>query len=264
MAAEALFVPDGDGFRPTDATLGPWGPTLLHGGAVSALCVLLLEELGGPELVSTRFSIDLVRPVTVSHLDVEGKVVRTGRRLQLVEATLLSGGKLAGRASLLRLRPEPVELPPGAPASPSLRPPPDAPEQFFDPPMLIADRPVFAGTGIEMRVPDPDRFGAGVAWFRLMLPVLPGRPGSAMARAAAAADFGNGVSGFRGPDMAVAFPNADLTVYLSRPVEGEWVRLEATSIWGDDGIGLTHSMLADLAGPVGVAQQSLVLSPAAG
>ena len=69
---------------------------------------------------------------------------------------------------------------------------------------------------------------------------------------------------FRGPDMAVAFPNADLTVYLGRPVEGEWVRLEATSTWGDDGIGLTHSTLADLAGPVGVAQQSLVLSPAAG
>jgi len=128
--------------------------------------------------------------------------------------------------------------------------------------MLIADRPVFAGTGIEMKVPDPDRFGAGVAWFRLMLPVLPGRSGSPMARAAAAADFGNGISGFRDEVMQIAFPNADLTVYLARPVEGEWVRLESTSTWGDDGIGLTHSRLADLSGPVGVAQQSLVLSRA--
>src|SRR5439155_5239403 len=72
VAPDALFVPEGDGFRPTDATLGPWGADMLHGGAVSALCVLLLEELGGPELVSTRFSVDLVRPVTVNHLDVEG------------------------------------------------------------------------------------------------------------------------------------------------------------------------------------------------
>jgi hypothetical protein len=83
-----------------------------------------------------------------------------------------------------------------------------------------------------------------------------------MARAAAAADFGNGISGFRGAEIEVAFPNADLTVYLSRPVEGEWVRLESTSTWSDEGIGLTHSTLADLSGPVGVAQQSLVLSRA--
>src|SRR5207302_1278241 len=83
--------------------------------------VLMLEELGGLGLVSTRFSVDLVRPVTLNHLDIEGKVVRTGRRLQLLEATLLSAGKLAGRASLLRLRPEPVDLPPGTPAPPSPR-----------------------------------------------------------------------------------------------------------------------------------------------
>jgi hypothetical protein len=40
------------------------------------------------------------------------------------------------------------------------------------------------------------------------------------------------------------------------------VRLESTSTWSDEGIGLTHSTLADLSGPVGVAQQSLVLSRA--
>ena len=59
VAAEALFVPDGDGFRPTDATLGPWGPTLLHGGAVSALC--LEGQLVGFWLRTRR----AIRPVAV-------------------------------------------------------------------------------------------------------------------------------------------------------------------------------------------------------
>jgi acyl-coenzyme A thioesterase PaaI-like protein len=78
---EALFLPDGDGFKATSASLGPWGPDMLHGGAVSALLVQLLEEQGGPGWVPSRFTCDLVRPVTTGHLDIEGRVVRQGKRI---------------------------------------------------------------------------------------------------------------------------------------------------------------------------------------
>ena len=40
------------------------------------------------------------------------------------------------------------------------------------------------------------------------------------------------------------------------------MRLAAQSVWRPDGIGLTRSDLADRAGPIGTADQSLVLSPA--
>jgi len=230
---------------------------------VSALCVLLLEELGGPGPESARFTIDLVRPVTTGRLHVEGRIVRDGRRIQLLEAELRSADKLAGQCSLLRVRPQPVELPADGPALAN-DPPPDSPEAFFEAPRFEPGRTFFAGSGIDMRVPDPERFGAGVAWYRLALPIVPGRQPPPMARAVAAADFGNGISGFRDRVMAIAFPNADLTVHLARPPQGEWVRLQSASVWRAEGIGLTRSELADREGPVGVAQQSLVISPAPG
>jgi hypothetical protein len=51
-------------------------------------------------------------------------------------------------------------------------------------------------------------------------------------------------------------------LHLGRQPEGEWVRLEATSEWRPDGIGLARGELADRNGSIGLAQQSLVLSAA--
>jgi acyl-CoA thioesterase len=62
----------------------------------------------------------------------------------------------------------------------------------------------------------------------------------------------------------VAFPNADLVMHLGRQPQGEWVRLEARSEWRPDGIGLARGELADRNGSIGLSQQSLVLSAAAG
>src|SRR5207248_9509012 len=71
-----------------------------------------------------------------------------------------------------------------------------------------------------------------------------------------------GISGFReGPvEMTMAFPNADLVVHLSRPPEGEWVRLEAASEWRTEGYGLTRSHLADRDGPIGTRSESTRLN----
>jgi len=258
---EALFLPDGDGFKATPASLGPWGPDMLHGGAVSALLVQLLEEQGGPGWVPSRFTCDLVRPVTTGHLDIEGRVVRQGKRIQLLEAELLADGKLSARCTYLRMSEVPVDLPDGAPRE-DATPPPDGPEQFHQPPMFEPDKVFFVRTGIEMRVPDPNVFGGGVAWYRLMLPVLAGREMPPMASVVAAGDFGNGLSGFRDRafPQGVTFLNADLDVHVFRPPVGEWVRLKAISAWNPNGTGLALGELADTTGPIGVSQQSLVLS----
>jgi len=137
------------------------------------------------------------------------------------------------------------------------------PEDMFDAPRFDTNRTFFVGAGIEMRVPDPAQFGGGVAWYRLMIPTTPGREPSPTARAAAAADFGNGVSGFRTNQfIPVSFPNADLVVHFSRQPRGDWVRLEAISEWRPDGIGLSRGRLGDREAVFGVSEQSLVLSAA--
>lgn len=255
---EALFERDGARFVPTAATTGPWGDDLMHGGPVSALCTELLEEAGGPEYESVRVSMDFIRPLIQRPFTVDCRVVREGRRLQLLEAELRVETTAVARCSVVRIRPMPVDVP----AQDDRQAPPDTPEEFFVAEGFRVEGTFFAGAGIEMRVPTAGEFAGGTAWYRLMLPVLAGRTPSPMARAAAAADFGNGISGFREWPPRVAFPNADLVVHLDRSPEGEWVRLESRSTWRPDGIGLARSQLADRTGPVGVAEQSLVLSPA--
>lgn len=258
---EALFVPEGDGYLPTEATLGPWGADLLHGGAVSALATTLMEEAGDPEYTSLRFSADFVRALPQRPLRAAVRGVRKGRRLEVLECDLEEDGRLVARCSLLRVRPQPLPLPEGGPVEWD-GPPPDSPEAFHAAPKFFPERSFFLGSGIEMRVPRPGVFGGGVGWFRLLLPAVPGRDPSPMARAAAASDFGNGISGFsEGPvEMPLAFPNADLVVHLARPPLGDWIRLDASSEWREDGYGLTRSLLADRDGTVGTAEQSLVLS----
>ncbi|MBV8305153.1 MAG: thioesterase family protein [Acidimicrobiia bacterium] len=260
---EALFLPEGDGWMPTEAGLGPWGPDLLHGGAVSALAIMLMEDEAHDDYEAVRYSADFVRALPMTRMEGAVRTVRKGQRLEVLDCELTAGGRLVARCSLVRVRPQSLMLPEGAPM-PSLlgEPPPDTPEAFHAAPAFDPGRTFFVGAGIEMRVPDPARFGAGVAWYRLMIPTAPGRPPSPTARAAAAADFGNGISGFRNEYIPVAFPNADLVVHLGRQPEGEWVRLQATSEWRPDGIGLARGELGDRNGGIGLSQQSLVLSAA--
>ena len=257
---EALFLPDGDGWMPTEASLGPWGADLLHGGAVSALAIMLMEDEADDDYEAVRYSADFIRALPMSRFDASVKTVRKGQRLEVLDCELTVKDRLVARCSLVRVRPQALTLPEGAPAPPDGQPP-DSPEAFHDAPRFDPTRAFFVGSGIEMRVPDPGRFGAGVAWYRLMIPTVPGREPSPTARAAAAADFGNGLSGFRNEFIPVAFPNADLVMHLGRQPQGEWVRLEATSEWRPDGIGLARGELADRNGSIGLSQQSLVLSP---
>jgi hypothetical protein len=259
---EALFLPDGEGWMPTEACLGPWGADLLHGGAVSALAIRLMEDEADDDYEAVRYSADFIRALPMARLDATVHTVRKGQRLEVLDCELAAGGKLVARCSLVRVRAQPLTLPEGAPA-PTDEPPPDSPEIFHDAPRFDPNRTFFVGSGIEMRVPDPDRFGAGVAWYRLMIPTTPDRQPSPTASAGAAADFGNGLSGFRNEYIPVAFPNADLVMHLGRQPQGEWVRLEARSEWRPDGIGLARGELADRNGSIGLSQQSLVLSAAA-
>ena len=259
-AFEALFVADGDGYLPTAATHGPWGPGLLHGGPVSALCAMALENASDPDLQSTRLTVDMIRPVTMHHITLETRVVKTGRRLQLLEGALICDGKLGARATLLCLRPQALELPPEA--DDGRTPAPDAPEDFPEgrPPPILGEQPFFLGSGIEVRAPGGSAFDTGFGWFRLKLPVVAGREPSPMQRAAAAADFGNGISGFGGRfPHAYRFVNADLAVYLFRPPEGEWIRMASHSWWDAGGVGLAESQLGDRQGLAGSGHQSLAL-----
>jgi hypothetical protein len=258
LSPNALFDIDGERYIPSTATPGPWGADLMHGGALGALVVHVLESTGADDVVPVRFTADFVRPLLGQPLTIVANVARSGKRSQLVEGVVRAGDVEIARCSLLSIRPVPVELPAGAARQDA--PPPDAPDDFAPTDGRMDTQESFFGNGIEMR--SREGFQGSVAWFRLVLPTVPGVEPSPMARAAAAADFGLGISSYGEWPPRLSYPNADLVVHCERPAAGEWVRVAARSVWQDTGIGLCTMQLADTAGDFAVGEQTQVLSPA--
>jgi hypothetical protein len=74
------------------------------------------------------------------------------------------------------------------------------------------------------------------------------------------ADAGNGVSS--SADVREwLFINTDLTVHLTRLPAGDWVGMDAHSVYDASGIGAAHTVLHDERGPIGHGAQSLFVAP---
>jgi hypothetical protein len=114
---------------------------------------------------------------------------------------------------------------------------------------------------MDIRFVEGSDFGLGpaLAWFSLTRPLIDDEPPSPLARALAAADFGNGIS--RAVDFgAYLFINTDLSVHLHREPQGEWVLVDARTHLEPSGAGLARSALSDLRGQIGLAAQSLFVA----
>ena len=123
---EAFYEPDGDGFRPTELTRGPWSPNAQHGGPPSALLGRAIERLdGGETFVVSRITLEILRPVPLARLEVEASIQRPGRSVQLAVATLRSDGNEIMRATAWRIRVQPDVL---REAVGAVAPPPAGPE----------------------------------------------------------------------------------------------------------------------------------------
>src|SRR2546422_4672830 len=96
------------------------------------------------------------------------------------------------------------------------------------------------------------------AWMRQRVPLVAGTPTSPLERVLVAADSGSGVSAAIEHKGFTAI-NADLTVSVHRPLEGEWVGLDCLSIYEPHGVGLADTRLHDMHGPIGRALQSLLV-----
>jgi hypothetical protein len=260
MSDEPLFVPRGADFIPTEHTRGPWDPRHQHGGAVAALVARAVERRAGDEFCVTRLTVELMRPVPLERLAVDLAVPRPGRRVLGITVSLSAGDLETEvvRAHAVAVRR--TDLPTGEGHASFLEPGPDEgavrPFGFDD----GDDQPAFHRTGMEVRFVDGgfDRPGPARAWFRLRRPVVGDEEPSGVQRAAAAADFGNGVSWVL-PAESWIFLNPDLTLHLARPPQGEWVGLDAMTLPSDEGMAMAESAVYDRGGRLGRAVQSLLL-----
>jgi acyl-coenzyme A thioesterase PaaI-like protein len=266
--AESIFIPAGDGrFEPTEHARGPWDPRALHGGAPAALIARAFERMEpGTELAIARLGFEFLRPVPLAPLTLTTRIVRKGRRVQELAAELSAdlGGtgaqELICRASALRLRPVPDDLPSSGQAPPAAMPSREH-GRAVEYALNRAAGTSLATSGMEMSwLNDPWGLGPGKVWMRLRHPLLPDEQATPLVRAVATADFGNGVSAEL-PFEDYLFINADLTIHLWRAPRGEWIGLDAQTLLQDGGTGIAESVLHDEHGAVGRAFQTLVVQP---
>lgn len=260
LGNDSIFLCNGDDILPTELARGPWSPGAQHGGAPAALLTAIAERqiAAEPGWVLARLTLEFLRPVPIQPL-LASAAVQPGGSVRRVEVCLFHEGMPVVRGVAMFIRERELDLSP-TPA-PSELPLPDACGEPLRIPGM-AMQTSFHYTAMESRVAagSVTQPGRAAAWFRLTVPLVRGWTTSAAARAAAAADFGNGIS-WTVPLDRFLFANADLTVSLHRQPRGEWVGVDATTVVQPNGIGLTTSTLHDEQGRIGVAQQALVIKP---
>jgi Thioesterase-like superfamily len=260
MTGEPIFRSDGDAYAPTNHARGPWDPLALHGGAPAALLAREVEQLTpGDEMFVARMTFEFLSPVPLAPLVADAWIARPGRRFQLVEGELRAEGTVVVRARAVRLRRAELTEGPTEPDPPQG----DGPEESLPSPFPgPGDESGFHRTALDMRFANGTTYAAGPAqtWFRLVRPLVDEETPTPLQRVMAAADFGNGISRVLDFDKHF-FINTDLSVHLDREPQGEWVRLDARTTIGPQGVGLASSRIFDVGGQVGVAAQSLFVEP---
>ncbi len=193
MAANAIYEERDGVLYATGLARGPWDPDAQHGGAPAAILMRAIERLHGdePSLQLVRVTYELLRPVPLGDLHVSAAVVRPGRRLQLVEASLSTpDGVEVVKARALWIARSPVS---GGPLD---SPPPYDHASFSADSAFGNGGEMYVGAGVEVRMARGHFYekGPAFAWFRLKVPVIAGEQPSPLQRLVSAADFPNGIS----------------------------------------------------------------------
>jgi hypothetical protein len=251
--SDAFFVPDGDAWVATSHTRGPWSPAHQHGGPPAALIAHVVQT-AAPDVSIVRVTVDFLRPVPIARLHVHLEPLREGAKVQRWVARLLHGDIVVAHAVLVLVRPDAVNVTPLADAAPLPSPEASRPSQF--PFFREADG---YHTAMELRLALGEwGTGRAAAWMRQRVPLVPHALPSPLERVLIAADSASGISAAIDHRVQSAI-NADLTVALSRPLEGEWVGLDSVSTYQPSGIGLADTRICDGRGTIGRGLQGLVL-----
>jgi hypothetical protein len=250
--------PGGGRYKADPATGGPWVPGLQHGGPPSALLIRAAERrasderpAGSDPLVALRAAVEFVGPVPVDEVAVDTRIVRSARTAALVEATLTAHDRLCLQARVWLVRatdtsalaaalPSPASVPTGLP---------DLGGNF-----PYHDTIEWQSLGGSMR-----SLGPGLVWARPRYRLVAGEPLTGLQRVALIGDSASGISSVLDWDEW-SFLNIDLDVHLSRPVDGEWVLIDAVTTLGTTGAALTRSTVSDVRGEVGATAQTLVVT----
>ena len=231
---------------------------MVSGHAVGALLAWAVErEADDAEMQPARLTVDLPRPTAMAPIEAHTRVLRDGKRLKLIEATLTQSGVEVARASGLFLRR--CEQPPGEVWTEPVVMPPVPPDDEIDPASLFIHT---YGWGMPLMRRAQDwrgETGAKYTWLNVAQPVVEGDPLTPLVRAAMAGDVCASLANWGSEGLQ--FINADYTVTLSRLPEGAVLGLASHTHLSHGGVATGSATLVDARGAVGTCVALAVAHP---
>ncbi|MGC5224561.1 thioesterase family protein [Micromonospora sp. DT81.3] len=244
-------------FHATPAVQGAWNIAEQHIAPALGLLTHAVETdraaRRDDDLHVARLSFDILGTMPIDEVRIDVRVLRPGRTIELVEATLDLRGRVAVILRAWLQKPGDTGSISGT-ALPRIRPRDD----------LEPWEGSVIWPGEFVRTVEARRLeispGRAQYWLRPRVPLLAGEPISSTAAALSVLDIANGITP-RLPPVAMAFPNLDTTVHLFERPRSDWIGYDTTVTFGTNGIGLTHTVLHDIHGPIGTAEQILTIRP---
>lgn len=251
-------------YKPTAHAGGAWDPAEQHFSPLGGLVVHAIDRHlaarpggVGDGLVLSRISFDILGRPALDECEIRVETIRPGRTIELLEAVVLIADRPVVRARAWLLGSGDTAAVAGG-GDDALTPP----DGLVSWPMTETWPGGYIAS-LDVRPLAPPRPGRTTAWISTGLDLVAGQPTGRLAAYVALLDTANGIA-VRQPPTAWMYPNVDLTVHFHRQPEGRWVGLDTSVTFGATGQGLTSSVLHDLAGPVGRAEQILTVRPLPG
>jgi len=206
-------------------------------------------------MILARISIDILGPVPITTLHASARLIRPGRSVELLEASLEHDGRIIMRASAWRIR-VPTDRPPAE--EPDMPPPLPSQEgnstvaPEWDCGFLAATEWRYVRGGYTQP-------GAAIAWIHMRYPLIAEEAVTPAQRLILSADSANGMSSPL-DIRSWQFIPPELTIHCLRPPLGEWICVDASTLLQSEGIGLASANLYDERGLVGRSAQALLIS----
>jgi hypothetical protein len=257
---ESYYEPLGDDrYAATRATESPWDHSLQHGSPPTALLVHAIERAHPrTDVRVARVNVEFLGPIPRAVLRASTTLVRPGKRIEMLEATLDDErGRAVATARVWRIaiQPDPelelraalktgAQLP--ASAEPALFGMPEGTWGYAD------------ATEWRYKSGSPHAPGPAAVWARARVPLIAGEPMTGLDRILVVADSANGISHELSFQDWLFIPPS-LSIAIQRYAEGDWICLDAKTTLGPDGQGVTAFTLSDERGHLGAGTQALLV-----
>ena len=246
---------DAETFAATEATASPWDERLQHGGPPTALVAHVMStHHPRPDMRFARIASEFLGVLPRAEMRVRTRVVRPGRRIEMLEGVVEADGREVLAARAWRIATQPAGSVPSAATAPDpVAPIPDAA------PLPGWMKQFGYGQAFEWRhVYGGGKPGPACVWARPRIPLVDDAAPAPLDQALLIADSANGISGEL-PMAEWLFVPPSLSLALERYPAGEWTLLEARTTLSSDGLGMTTLRLADATGYFGAGTQALLV-----